>query len=359
MDVRNQHIESPYFSICIPQHNRTSFLLEALKVLSMQKFRDFEICIADDCSTDGREQEIIKFLEAEGVSFAYRKNDRNLRYDGNLRASIALARGRYCFLHGNDDCLKDRDTLSRLHSILEDNGRPGVALTNFECWKDGFVTRRVHRTELFPSGPETAATHFRNVAFVTGVMLDRALAQSHETDRWDGSEMYQMFLMARIISLGGRLLELDESFVRQNIEVPGEVVNAHARAPKIRPCPIVRRTLPMDLIGRVIADGIKPGLVSRDQGRELNAKILLQLYLFTYPRWIIEYRKIQSWKFALGVAIGQSPKYVCQDVDLTIATRTMLAGLHLLGCSAGLVAPTVIYDALKLRLHVLAKTRVS
>ena len=53
MEFRNQLIESPYFSVCVPQHNRTSFLLEALRVLAGQQFRDFEVCIADDWSTDG------------------------------------------------------------------------------------------------------------------------------------------------------------------------------------------------------------------------------------------------------------------------------------------------------------------
>ena len=48
----------PYFSICIPQHNRTSFLIEALRTLDRQTFRDFEVCISDDASTDGREADL-------------------------------------------------------------------------------------------------------------------------------------------------------------------------------------------------------------------------------------------------------------------------------------------------------------
>ena len=191
MDIRNQYIELPYFSICIPQHNRTSFLLEALRTLAAQRFRDFEVCIADDCSTDGREQEVIDFLELEHLSFTYRRNELNVRYDGNLRASIALARGRYCLIHCNDDCLKDTATLDRLHDLFEQHGRPGVALTNFESWASGEVTRRVPVTRLHAGGPETAAARFRNVAFVTGVTIDRELASPHVTDRWDGSEMYR------------------------------------------------------------------------------------------------------------------------------------------------------------------------
>ncbi|MGC4065904.1 MAG: glycosyltransferase family 2 protein [Polyangiaceae bacterium] len=355
MEFRNQHIEAPYFSICIPQYNRTSFLLEAIRCLSSQDFRDFEICIADDCSTDGRAMEIVELLDEKGIAYAYRRNDKNLRYDGNLRASISLARGRYCLLHGNDDCLKDSGTLTRLRDLLEENGRPSVAVTNFETWNTGQVTRRLPKTALYAAGPETAVAHFRNVAFVTGVLIDRKLAEPHATARWDGSEMYQMFLMARVISLGGTLLEIEESLVRQNIQVPGETVDSAVRAPKVDPCPIVARRLPMTLIGQVIADAIRPGLSSKEQGRALNARILKQLYLFTLPRWIVVYRTAQSWKYALGIALGQSPLYVCKGIDLSIRDRAEILALHLAGCSVGLTVPQWAYYALEPRLHGIAK----
>src|SRR4051812_15316998 len=101
----------PFFSICIPQYNRTSFLIEACRSLSVQTFRDFEVCISDDCSTDGREAELGAFLQQSGMTFVYRKQERNSRYDGNLRAAIGLACGRYCFLLGNDDALASTETL--------------------------------------------------------------------------------------------------------------------------------------------------------------------------------------------------------------------------------------------------------
>src|SRR3989338_3064292 len=106
MNAERLLIEKPFFSICIPQHNRTSFVIEALKSLTTQSFRNFEVCLSDDCSTDGREEELVCFLRASGLSFIYRKRDKNGRYDANLRAALAMACGEYCFLLGNDDCLE-------------------------------------------------------------------------------------------------------------------------------------------------------------------------------------------------------------------------------------------------------------
>src|SRR5438552_2765885 len=88
----------PLFSICIPQYNRTSFLIEACKSLDAQTFRDFEVCISDDCSTDGRQPQVIDYLYRSGLSFVYKGRASNGRYDVNLRESIGLSRGRFCML---------------------------------------------------------------------------------------------------------------------------------------------------------------------------------------------------------------------------------------------------------------------
>ena len=356
MEVRAQYIDTPFFSICIPQHNRTSFLLEALHVLSSQEFRDFEICIADDQSTDEREREILDSLRSSGLSFAYSKNERNMRYDGNLRSAIHLARGRYCLLHGNDDCLKGPETLQRLHDMLEAHGHPAVALTNFEDWTTGELTRRVGATVLLPGLPETAAAHFRNVAFVTGVLLDRAQAQACATDRWDGSEMYQMYLMAHIIAIGGSLLEIDESMVRKDVQVRGEQVDSIARAPVITPCPIIPRILPLTQIGRVVIDAIAPALEPAAR-RKLNARILGQLYRFTFPQWVVEYRRVQSWKFAAGLSLGLRVRSVCEGVELSVPSRVILHALHSFGCLFALVIPIRAFDALQPVLYAFAKRR--
>ena len=75
--------------------------------------------------------------------------------------------------------------------------------------------------------------------------MDRSLAQKNATDKWDGSEMYQMFIGTRIIAQGGRLLGLADITVGKNVQVPGEEVDSYmpenrsfkiARSRKERSC---------------------------------------------------------------------------------------------------------------------------
>lgn len=347
---------SPFFSICIPQYNRTSFLIEALRVLNSQTFRDFEVCISDDVSNDGRENELIKFLEASSLSYVYVRQETSQRYDANIRASIGLASGRYCFLHGNDDCLKSESTLENLYKLTSNESYPAVIIPNFEDWESGAVNRRIRHTSLYGTGPKVAVANYRNVAFVTGVMIDREKAHALETEKWDGSEMYQMYLMARIVAAGGQLLGLGESVVRKDIRIAGEKVDSYAQKPRLKPCPIEERKPPFVLIARLIADAIDPYLKKEEKDRILR-NLVGQLYLFTYPFWIFEYRRVQSWRYALGICLGIRPKNVYQGLDVGFFTDIQLRLLYSVSCLVGLITPVSLFDRLKPALYKLAKAR--
>ena len=88
----------PFFSICIPQYNRTSFLIEACRRLKTQTFDDFEVCISDDRPTDGREEELKATSDRLGLRYSYYVEEKNPPYDANLLRAIELASGRYCIL---------------------------------------------------------------------------------------------------------------------------------------------------------------------------------------------------------------------------------------------------------------------
>ena len=285
--VENRAPKEPYFSICVPQHNRTLHLIEALKVLEQQTFQDFEVCISDDCSTDGLETVLVDYLQQSSLHFVFKPTEKNLRYDGNLRASMALARGRYCLLMGNDDCLRTTHTLHDLHAMLAHEENIGVLIGNFEDWATGAVNRRVHRRAIYEPTSRSAVGHFRNMAFVSGLIVDRRKAHEFATDRWDGSEMYQMFILCRVIASGSRLLETDESLTRKDLQVPGEYVDSYAKWQRLSPCPILERKLPFVQIGKVVADSVAPYLPTKTARAEREL-IFQQLYRFTYPFWLFE-----------------------------------------------------------------------
>src|SRR5579863_8232547 len=155
----------PFFSICIPQYNRTSFLIESLRVMASQTFENWEVCVSDDCSTDGRQEELIAELDALKIPYVYYLQPRNCRYDANLRGSIALASGTYCLLMGNDDCLNGNGALALIEAELKRHPETGVAMTNYIEFDGSRIFRRVAATGIAGKGPEIAVSRFRNFSF--------------------------------------------------------------------------------------------------------------------------------------------------------------------------------------------------
>ena len=354
LETSQDSVRAPYFSICIPQYNRTSFLIEACKSLQRQTFTDFEICISDDCSTDGRSRELVDFLRYLSFPFVYQRQDANLRYDANLRCAINLARGRFVFLLGNDDCLASATVLQELHAQLQRHADVCVAVTNYADYRSGQSFARVRQDGVVGSGPSVALSAFRNFSFVSGVIIRTTEARLHATSRWDGSEMYQMFLGSRIIATGGSLLYMSLVAVRKDIHIPNEGVDSYAAQPRLDPCPLVERRLPLVEIGRLVADAIAPYELPGAHGRSIE-RIFRQLYAFTYPFWIVEYRRVQSWRYAVGVCLGLRPRNSLADLTLPRAGRLRLSLLFWMASLVALVVPERILSSLRGTLYRAAK----
>ena len=348
-------VEHPFFSICVPQFNRTSFFLRAIKSWQSQTFKDFELCISDGCSTDGRHGEIIAALEQSELSFRFQRHERNLQYDPNLRASLALARGRYCMLFGNDDMLASDEGLTFVHEQIVAHDFPAAVITNFAIIATGANDRRIRASGILGSGVPTAVANFRNYNFVSGICLDRTSVQRLTTDKWDGSEMYQMFLGTRMLAEGGRLLGIEEAVVAKDILIPGETSEGHyAKKPKVRDFWVKVRPMPLTLYAQLACDAVLP-CVAENKRQAIIRSIFKRVLLFTYPPWLPEYRRVQSWKFAAGVALGMSPGRIISKLAVTTSTRTYITTLYLLVTVAGLFVPISLFDKLRTTLYSIAK----
>jgi hypothetical protein len=205
------------------------------------------------------------------------------------------------------------------------------------------------------SGAMAAANNFRNLSFVSGILLDRALARKHTTDKWDDTAMYQMYLCSRLIAAGGRLLALSDVAILKDIQIPGEEVDTYAKRPVLKNCPIIERPLNLAPLGRLVFDALAPYVpaIERDY---FARRIFAQLLLFTFPLWIVEYRKVQSWRYALGVCLGMRPKNLLRDLKFGICTTLYIKVLHVSVCLIGLFFPVRLFEKLKPQLYRLAKS---
>jgi glycosyltransferase involved in cell wall biosynthesis len=100
-------------SICIPTYNRREYLKETLDSILAQTYKDYEIVIVDDGSTDGTEA-MTKQLDVP-VTYYWQPNSGDAAARNKL---IELAQGKYISFIDSDDLLLP-DAIERMVQIME------------------------------------------------------------------------------------------------------------------------------------------------------------------------------------------------------------------------------------------------
>jgi len=100
----------PLISICIPTYNGQAFLSTCLDSAISQSYKNIEIIIVDDCSTD-KTYDIAKDYAAKDSRIKVFKNEKNLGLVGNWNRCIELSAGEWIkFLFQDDyfssDCIE-------------------------------------------------------------------------------------------------------------------------------------------------------------------------------------------------------------------------------------------------------------
>jgi glycosyltransferase involved in cell wall biosynthesis len=108
-----------FFSIILPTYNRAHMLAKAMDSVLAQTFKDWELIIVDDGSTDNTE-DLVKSYSDPRIHY-HRQENRERSAARN--AGISLAVGKYiCFLDSDDYYLPDH--LQNLFVILEKSDFP-------------------------------------------------------------------------------------------------------------------------------------------------------------------------------------------------------------------------------------------
>ena len=104
-------------SILVPVYNGEAFLEAAIESALSQSFKDLELIIVDDCSTDGS-KEIIERMSERDPRIKFFTNETNQGLFANYNRCLSLAKGRYIKPFAQDDILSP-DCLQRMFDVLE------------------------------------------------------------------------------------------------------------------------------------------------------------------------------------------------------------------------------------------------
>jgi len=109
--------ETPRVSIGMPVFNEARFLRESLDSLLNQEYRDFELIISDNASTDETGQ-ICEEYASRDSRIRYFRNEKNLGMTLNFFEGFKRARGDYFMMAAGHD-LRNRDYLRRCVEVLD------------------------------------------------------------------------------------------------------------------------------------------------------------------------------------------------------------------------------------------------
>ncbi len=155
----------PRLTIGLPVYNGERYLAEAIDALLGQTYKDFELIISDNASTDGTADICRRYAQLDS-RVRYIRQPKNIGLAPNHNVVVEQARGELFKWAANDD-LYARELVERCIAALDEY--PDVVLAH--CWTaridgSGNVTR-AYKYPLNTSSPR-APERFRSLLFDSG-----------------------------------------------------------------------------------------------------------------------------------------------------------------------------------------------
>ena len=114
-----ENLKSPTISVIIPMYNTDKYITQCLESVLAQTFKDYEVIVIDDCSTDNSVKVVESLADKFEGKLQLAKLKKNNGSPGIPRnKGLKLAKGKYIVFLDSDDLLTDT-ALEELYTIAE------------------------------------------------------------------------------------------------------------------------------------------------------------------------------------------------------------------------------------------------
>lgn len=108
-------MDNKLISIAMATYNGEKYLREQLDSIYNQTYKNLEIIVCDDCSSDGTVQILEEYAQSRGLK--YYVNEKNLGYTGNFEKAAKLCNGEFIAFSDQDDIWKPEKLEIMLNEI--------------------------------------------------------------------------------------------------------------------------------------------------------------------------------------------------------------------------------------------------
>lgn len=276
-------MKDPQLSVVLPCYNAAAFLQQAIDSVLKQTFRDFELIIVDDGSTDDSAKIIAKQNDSRIQIIRNEKNQGLIR---TLNAGIASAKGKYIARMDADDVSRP-ERFEKQIAFLERNPATGVC----GAWMHMIHNNTVYKHRYLASDTIKSALVFNNPIVHPSVMMRKTIfentAHVYSTDYPHGED-YALW-----ISLLGKtgFAVLDEPLIeyRAHAEQVSRKFNSTQRDSVKKAQEII-----FDLLG----------VKASEEEKEIH----FSLFLEDYKKTKAYYTAVEKWLLKL-VAANEKVKF--------------------------------------------------
>ena len=155
----------PKISLITPLYNTGKFVSRLIRSIQLQKFKDFEILLIDDCSIDNSSQ-LIKNLQKKDKRIKLIQNKKNKGTFSSRIIGILKSKGIYIILPDSDDIILE-DTFSYLYNIAIKRNYEFIRFNVYLSYGDtffGFITDKLERKAIYQ--PELSTYIFYGLGYL-------------------------------------------------------------------------------------------------------------------------------------------------------------------------------------------------
>lgn len=138
-------------SVLIGTYNRSKLIPRTFDSILNQSYKNIEIIVVDDCSTDNTKDVLNEYAMRYPKQFKYILNEKNMGISYNCNRAYEIAEGNYLALIGDDDFWTDKDKIKKQIDILESDKNIGVVGT---WWQEDDTQNTTYKKPLEPNNWE-------------------------------------------------------------------------------------------------------------------------------------------------------------------------------------------------------------
>lgn len=183
IDEKYKNITNRTVSVIIPNYNNRNFICRTIKSILDNTYKDIEIIVIDDCSTDGSVEEVRReYGENDKIKIYVNKENMGTYYGRNR--GIMLSRGYYVMNVDGDDLI-DREKIE-----YEVRGLERVNSEKFRYWGYGTGFRRLFHNGN-PDEVRKITNQLNNVLFLTYRKTFNYLGFYHNSRIGSDAELFE------------------------------------------------------------------------------------------------------------------------------------------------------------------------